>query len=199
MSCNFCCTSPSKRSAPGLAGILLKIAACCAVLWFLTPLAMAAAVVAQDWHTEIPQAKAVGHGELHWFGLRIYSATLWSEHYPFDARAAFALELTYQRHISGERFVQTSLDEIKRLSEQQFSADKLKLWETQMTRAFHDVNDGDQLIGIFIPGHGCRFYDSTRLLADIDDPEFAHAFFDIWFNPRTKDSSLRAHLLGLNR
>jgi len=153
----------------------------------------------RNWQTEMPQAKLVGQGELHWFGLSIYSATLWSEHIPFDEHAPFALELTYHRHISSERFVNTSLEEIKRLSGSTFSADKLREWEVLMSRAFPDVNDGDQLIGIFIPNQGCRFYDRNGLRSDIRDPDFAKAFFAIWLDPRSKDSELRNHLLGIGK
>jgi hypothetical protein len=32
----------------------------------------------------------------------------------------------------------------------------------------------------------------------INDPELAHAFFAIWLDPRSRDSSLREHLLGLS-
>lgn len=152
-----------------------------------------------DWRSELPNAKLIGQGELHWFGLSIYSASLWSEHSPFDAHAPFALELTYHRHISSERFVNTSLEEIKRLSGTPISADKLHEWEKLMSRAFPDVNDGDQLIGIFIPDQGCRFYDRSGLRIDIRDPDFAKAFFSIWLDPRSKDENLRAHLLGITK
>lgn len=180
MSCNSCCK---------------KLKLICAALLVLC----SASVLANDWHAELPQAKPLGQGELRWFGFSIYSATLWSEHVPFDQTAPFALELTYHVHVTRERFVQTSLDEIKRLFDQRFSADKLKNWEALMSQAFPEVHDGDQLIGIFIPHQGCRFYDRSGLRIDIRDPEFAEAFFAIWLDPRSKDSKLRQHLLGITR
>jgi len=181
MSCSFCFTSPRIF----LAALLLALCA--------------APVLASDWHEELPQAKAVGQGELSWFGLSIYSAVLWSEHQPFNPQQPFALQLTYHRHITGERIARVSIDEIKRLFKQRFSADRLEQWEQAMSRAFPDVNDGDQLVGIFIPHRGCRFYDGKSRTAEISDPEFAEAFFAIWLDPRSKDSSLREHLLGISR
>ena len=154
---------------------------------------------ATDWRETLPDAKLVGQGQLRWFGLKIYTAHLWAQRLPFDRHAPFALELTYHRHISGERFVKASSEEIQRLFGQQFSADKLHDWESQMSRAFPDVNDGDELVGIFIPNQGCRFYDNKKLLAEINDPEFAEAFFSIWLDPRTKDTELRAQLLGTKK
>ncbi len=179
MSFNFCCTRNS------LAALLM--------------LALSTNAFALDWHEALPNATPVGQGELRWFGLKIYSARLWSQRAPFDRRAPFALELTYHRHISRERFVQSSSEEIQRLSEHRFAADKLVAWEKLMSQAFPDVNEGDQLIGLFIPGQGCRFYDRNKMLAEINDPEFAEAFFSIWLDPRTRDAELRAQLLGTEK
>ncbi|WP_297577445.1 chalcone isomerase family protein [uncultured Deefgea sp.] len=157
---------------------------------------MAIPAQAATWREHLPQAQTIGSGDLRWFGLRIYTAKLWSEKKPFDINAPFALELTYHRNISREQFVETSLDEIERLFGARYSADTLKRWEEQMQRAFTDVKEGDQLIGVYIPNEGARFYSRNKLLADIRDPEFAKAFFAIWFDARSKDKDLRAQLLG---
>jgi hypothetical protein len=60
-----------------------------------------------------------------------------------------------------------------------------------------DVREGDQLTGVYLPGHGARFYIGGQLLADVEDASFARAFFSIWLDPRTRDADLRAHLLGV--
>ncbi|WP_194270562.1 chalcone isomerase family protein [Glaciimonas soli] len=162
-----------------------------AALFFVVP------VHAASWQSELPQAKVVGSGDFHWFGLNIYSARLWSEQQPFKASAPFALELTYHRKINRQRLVKTSMDEIKRLSDKSLSAEKLQRWESELARGFTDVASGDQLIGVFIPAQGCRFYNQKGLIAEIDDPELAQAFFNIWLDKRSKDNQLRAQLLGL--
>ena len=69
----------------------------------------------------------------------------------------------------------------------------------QLEKAFVDVKSGDQLIGVYLPGIGCRFYSQQALLAEIPDEIFANAFFSIWLDPRTKDSNLRQQLLGNNK
>lgn len=68
-----------------------------------------------------------------------------------------------------------------------------------MEKAFIDVKSGDQLIGVYLPGTGCRFYSQQTLLAEIPDESFANAFFSIWLDPRTKDNNLRQQLLGNNK
>lgn len=148
------------------------------------------------WQQDLPQAKLIGSGDLRWFGLHIYSAKLWAESASFDPKASFALELTYQRNITRERFVDTSVDEIKRLYGNSISHEVLQRWRSHMEKAFTDVKPGDQLIGVHLPKIGCRFYSRDKLLAEIKDTDFADAFFAIWFDPRSKDSGLRKQLTG---
>ena len=148
------------------------------------------------WQQDLPQAKVLGSGDLRWFGLHIYSAKLWSESLVFDAKASFALEITYQKNISRERFVDTSIEEIKRLRGDNVNAAILQRWKAHMETAFTDVKPGDQLIGVNLPKIGCRFYSRDKLLAEIKDTEFAEAFFSIWFDPRSKDNELRKQLMG---
>jgi hypothetical protein len=182
MSCN----SPYKKMHKLLRQLSLLLAL------GISPLHAQAAV----WQQDLPQAKLLGSGELRWFGLHIYSAKLWTESAVFNPRTSFALELTYQRNITKERFVDTSVDEIKRLYGDSISNEVLQGWRTQMEKAFTDVKSGDQLIGVHLPKIGCRFYSRDKLLAEIRDTAFADAFFGIWFDPRSKDSGLRKQLTG---
>ncbi len=69
-------------------------------------------------------------------------------------------------------------------------------WRADIARAFTDVARGDVLCGVYLPDQGARFYTNGRLTADIPDPVFARAFFDIWLDPRTRAQSLRRQLLG---
>lgn len=185
---NSCYTKkPSRQQGIGLGAMLLAV---------LLAIPVSLPAQANVWREQLPQAKPLGSGDLRWFGLRIYTAKLWSEQTRFDPNSPFALELTYHRSISREQFVSSSLDEITRLFGNRYPAPTLKRWEAEMQRAFIDVKEGDQLIGVYQPNVGCRFYSSRQLLAEIRDPEFAKAFFAIWFDERTKDSGLRAQLLG---
>ena len=162
----------------------------------LAVLAASAAAATPDWRVQVPQAQALGGGDLTWFGLRIYRATLWSASKPFDAAQPFALQLHYYRSISRERLVNTSIDEIRRLSATPIPAATLKRWEALLNTAFIDVRDGDELTGVYLPGKGMQLYDRQRLLADLDDEALARAFFDIWLNPDSRDQRLRQRLIG---
>lgn len=148
------------------------------------------------WRADLPQAQAVGDGDLTWFGLRIYHATLWAPQRRFDPAQPFALQLRYYRSISRERLVRTSIDEIRRLSRPAIDDATLARWQTMLTSAFVDVDEGDELTGVYQPAQGMRLYNRQRLLADLNDPALARAFFDIWLNPSSRDQTLRRRLLG---
>ncbi|MBV7534962.1 chalcone isomerase family protein [Duganella sp. sic0402] len=149
-----------------------------------------------DWRALVPQAQALGGGDLTWFGLRIYRATLWSASRPFDSTQPFALQLHYYRSISRERLVDTSMDEIRRLNRAPLPAATRSRWEALLSSAFVDVSEGDELIGVYLPGRGMRLYNRQRLLAELDDQVLARAFFDIWLNPESRDQKLRQRLMG---
>ena len=149
-----------------------------------------------NWRDDVAGARLVGEGQLRWFGLRIYTARLWSASQPFSSSAPFALELNYHRSISRTRLADTSIREIRRLFGDRYSEAQLAGWQARMLQAFVDVEAGDRIVGVFQPGIGARFYAGDRLTADIADPEFAVAFFAIWLAPETRDQALRAQLLG---
>jgi hypothetical protein len=65
-----------------------------------------------------------------------------------------------------------------------------------MRALFPDVAAGDTLTGVHLPERGARFFHNGRLLGEIRDPQFSRAFFAIWLDPRTREPSLRAALLG---
>lgn len=67
-----------------------------------------------DWRTDVQAAQFVGEGDFSVFGFRLYRTQLWSEHVPVNYREPFALHLIYTRSISGERFADTGINEIKR-------------------------------------------------------------------------------------
>lgn len=183
MSSNSSCTKPERRRWLG-AMLLAALAAA-------APYAAGA-----DWRALLPQAQALGGGDLTWFGLRIYRATLWSASRPFDATQPFALQLHYYRSISRERLVSASIDEIRRLSPAPIAAATLTRWEALLNTAFIDVRDGDELTGVYLPGKGMQLYDRQRLLADLNEEALARAFFDIWLNPDSRDQRLRQRLIG---
>ena len=143
---------------------------------------------------QLPNYQAVGSGTLRYFGLHLYDATLWSPRGVWSAGGPFALELRYARSFGGAAIARRSIEEIR--SQRDYPAATLARWEQRLRALFPDVNAGDRLIGVRMPGKGVAFYSATRRLGQIEDEAFANAFFDIWLHPSTRVPDLRARLLG---
>lgn len=147
---------------------------------------------------EIPQAGLQGTGSFRWFGLHIYDASLWSapEGYKPDSDKPqkFALDLAYARTLYGSKIADASIDEIEKLK--LGTAEKRERWLAQMKKIFPDVKQGTHITGIYIPNEAARFYLNGKLLGEIRDAEFAHAFFAIWLDKKTTAQNLRTKLLG---
>ena len=180
-------------------------------------------VLAVPLPAEVPQLRLRGSGQFRWFGLRIYEASLWSvaddaknrspsstgtpagasaaalekSSQVIDFKGFFALQLRYHRSFEGSAIAQRSLEEIERLG--LGSSTQRQAWRAAMGRLFPDVKEGERLTGLHLPGRGARFFQNERLLGDIDDPEFAQAFFSIWLSPATREPALRQALLGQAR
>jgi hypothetical protein len=136
----------------------------------------------------------VGQGTLRFLGLRIYDATLWAPAGTWRADAPFALELTYARKVDRSRLAASTVSEIRkqRTLPQAVLAD----WERQLAALFPDVEPGDRIVAIRIPGQGVIFHAPPRPLGRIGDEAFAESFFAIWLDARTSVPALRDRLLG---
>ncbi len=196
MSSNSTCTKPERRRLATAAFVLCALSAGFGVCAAPTVNGDGAVADAAPWRAALPKAQPVGGGDMTFFGMRIYRATLWSASRPFDPTQPFALQLSYYRSISRQRLVDTSMDEILRLARAPIPADTLARWKTLLASGFVDVNEGDELTGVYRPGRGMQLYDRQRMLADIDDEALARAFFDIWLNPGSRDRKLRQRLMG---
>lgn len=132
-----------------------------------------------------------GSGEMRWFGLALYRATLWVAGESPESSTS-ALQLDYLRDIPRERLVQTSLDEMRRLGADEA---QLKGWEGDLQRVFPDVKEGESIVGVHYPGRGASFFHQGQATGEISDAEFARRFFAIWLDPASRSPRLRAALL----
>lgn len=130
-----------------------------------------------------------GSGEFKRFGFLVYEAQLWAG--TNSGSPPLALQLTYKRHIAGEKIVSASVDQMRALGADE---QRLKLWSGAMSSIFPDVKPGDQIVGVYRPDKAIFFY-NNREIGQVNDPEFAQMFFGIWLDPRTSEPRLRERLL----
>jgi hypothetical protein len=145
---------------------------------------------------ELPDARLSGQGTFRWFGLKIYDAALWVGESGYQTTSAkFILNLSYARELYGEKIATASIDEIRELGIG--SSEQQQIWLGKMKMLFPDVKEGSQISGVYLPGQAARFYLDGKLLGEINDAEFARAFFAIWLDPRTSAGGLRKQLLAI--
>ena len=144
---------------------------------------------------------ARGTATMRFFGLKVYDVTLFSKagaalgEKPYEASSApFALQLIYDIGLKGAAISERSVDEMRKQGLD--NAEQLKKWQAQMTALFPDIKSGDVLIGVAIPGKEARFYNRSKFIGTIADPEFVAAFFDIWLSAKSSEPKLRAKLIS---
>jgi hypothetical protein len=145
----------------------------------------------------VPNLEAKGGGGLTFFGMSVYSAYFycvdrsrcsWSPELPF------ALHLVYHRSLVGAMIAERSVEEIAKLG--YGTPDQRARWGALMKQIFPDVADGDYITGVNLPQSGARYYYNGKPIGEIQDREFAKAFFGIWLDPRTSEPALRKRLLS---
>jgi hypothetical protein len=146
---------------------------------------------------ELPGARLQGSGRLRFLGLHIYDARLWVGAQAVAGEWAglpFALELVYARSLEGVQIAERSLKEMRRQGD--ITDMQAERWLGNMKQLFPDVNAGDRITGLNLPGVGLRIYVNGAMRGEAREPDFARLFFGIWLSPRTSEPALRESLLG---
>ncbi len=138
----------------------------------------------------------VGTGRYRKLGFSIYQATLWAPGGEWDPERPYVLQLHYLRGLSKDTVVDTVTDNIR----EQDVADEetMRRWEKILAESLPAVEDGDELVGITVPGKPSRLFYNGSQIASIADPQLSQAFFDIWLGPKA-DTKMQRDLLGQNR
>ena len=176
--------SPQRRSA--FAGLLLTLVA-----------ATTQAALPEPVRRGAYELELVGAGQLEWLGFDIYAASLWSRDGRFQPaldNGPYALSLWYERRFSTEELLQITAREWTRLGHG--SAEQREAWARQRARVWPDVDKGDNMTAVVVPGSETRFYNGQRLLGRVTDPAFGPAYLAIWLDPRSAVRDLRNELLG---
>ncbi|MCP9757987.1 hypothetical protein EGI20_18730 [Aquitalea sp. S1-19] len=145
----------------------------------------------------LPDLEARGSGNMRWFGLRLYQATLYTPGgREFAWQAPFALEIRYARAFSTDELAASSRDEMARLGTPK--AELPQVFST-LRRVFPSVSEGDVIVGAQDANGHTRFWHNGRETGQITDPGFGRRFFSIWLSPQTREPALRSALLAKAR
>ena len=146
---------------------------------------------------ELPNAKLLGSGRLSFMLMHVYDARLWgrdSFNAADQAKTPLALELEYACPLVGTMIAERSVEEMKRLGD--ISDEKAQRWLAALKQIFIDVNKGDRITAVQVPGIAARLFLNGKFSGEVRDAEFTRLFFGIWLSPRTSQPKLREALLG---
>ena len=139
-----------------------------------------------------------GQGLLRFFGLRIYQATLFSEHKSGEIfNSKFVLRIKYFRDFKGKDIAKISLKEMSRLD--LIAKEKESVWLAWMEENIPDIKKNDVLKGVYLPEKGIVLHHNENLVATLSDKDFARSFFLIWLHENTSEPKLRQMLLEFRK
>lgn len=130
------------------------------------------------------------------WGFEVYDARLWTPRGFRHSQAAqfpFALELQYLRKLEGSAIASRSIDEMRRVGS--FTDVQAQNWLVAMRELFPNVNAGERITGVNLPGEGAEFWVNGQRVGVVKDTAFARLFFGIWLDERTSEPKMRAQLL----
>ncbi|WP_396434431.1 chalcone isomerase family protein [Limnohabitans sp.] len=130
------------------------------------------------------------------WGFEVYDARLWTPRgfrHTQSAQFPFALELQYLRKLEGAAIASRSIDEMRRVGS--FSDAQAQTWLAAMRELFPDVNTGERITGVNLPGEGAEFWVNGQRVGLVKDEAFARLFFGIWLDERSSQPKMRAQLL----
>jgi hypothetical protein len=163
----------------------------------LSSLQARAQTLAPELRNVLPSATLMGQATMTFWGFDVYHAGLWVAPGFSGAQyhqTPFALSLTYLRSLQGSEIAKRSIVEMRRQGP--MTAQDEAAWESQMRVLFPNVNTGDNLTGVHLPGRGVEFWSGGRKLGEVRDIAFSQRFFGIWLSPRTSEPALRLALLA---
>lgn len=147
-------------------------------------------------NTALPDQPRLGTARLRYWGFDVYDASLLASP-GFDIQRfedqPFGLELRYLRGFKGADIATRSIDEMKGLGP--IEPALAQRWTSAMAALFPDVQRGDRITGVHVPGSGARFYLNGQWLGEIADDAFSRLFFGIWLSPKTSQPRLREALI----
>ena len=141
--------------------------------------------------SELNQANLQGSGTLTFFGFHIYDAALYRG--SKISSADFALDLRYQKSLSGAAIANRTTEEMKKIGVPGVQADA---WGKELAGFMPNVEPGQNLTAVYNVKQGTTFMYDGKRIAQIQGADFAKAFFGIWLDQKTSIPKLREQLLG---
>lgn len=208
--------APSYCSAPLL---IVYIVAC--MFWVPVSIANESSATKLPEQASHLGLSMVGEGKMTWLGFSIYKASLWTQNGSYHEihvehiknqkplkqdspihsykdlshSLPAALHIVYEKNISSETLVKTTIKEWQRLKI--FSYSQHQYYAPQLRSIWPDVKPGDSITTVIDNNQHTTFLVNGREAGKITDKHFGPALLAVWLHPKTRAASLRADLIGL--
>lgn len=152
----------------------------------------------------------VGEGTMTWLGFSIYKASLWTQngtyyetsnnqgpdlHHAIAHSLPIALHIVYEKNISSDTLVKTTIKEWRRLNI--LNDSEYRNYAPQLRNIWPDVKPGDSITTVIDNNRHTIFLVNGREAGKIIEKDFGPALLAVWLHPKTRAASLRADLIGL--
>ncbi len=154
---------------------------------------------AQSTAQNIGDYKFCNHHKFTYFKLKIYDISLCNNqsqqvNYQNLYGQDFALLIRYNINIKGQKFAESSMEEIVRYYK--LSDLEQKNYYNQLLKIFVDVKPKDQIEAVYQASGITSFYYNQKLIGKITDKNFSKIFLDMWLHPQAYYADMRNDLLG---
>jgi Chalcone isomerase-like len=144
--------------------------------------------------SDAPGMRPLGKGRHSLWGIRMYDATLWTVGPNWSATTPHALDIEPGRAVPSDTLVKNAIAEMRDLKVG--DENKLRIWQTEMTKLIPNVQRGDQVVIFCSDAHRTIAFLNNSRTGEIDDPSFCPAVMNVWLHPQTKHQAMRRSLLG---
>ncbi len=135
----------------------------------------------------------IGTARLRVYLFHVYDGALWAPGGEWSWEKPLVLDFRYARNLDGKAIAERGASEMRDLGHCEQLED---CWLEEQKKAFPDVTDGDRITGWYRPGESTRFYFNGELHHEVEAPDFARPFFEIWLSEDTSEPGFRRRLLG---
>ena len=121
----------------------------------------------------------------------VYHATLWAPNGKYNPKKPYALQIEYARDIDQATLVDAVASDV--IAHEQPDEPTQAAWRENLNEVLPGVTEGQELIGVYIPGQRASLYFNGKRYSTMKDKRLANAFFGIWLSDKA-DPSLREPL-----
>ena len=139
----------------------------------------------------VASAKPAGCADYRFLLFNLYRAEIWSDSKSLPGKQ-YGLSLTYRSDFSRDELVETSIEEMSRISgrsEKSFSTAR-----KQLRSAFRSVKKGDRITAFRESPKRVRFFKNGRATGSVTSN--ADLFMSIWLGPKTRFKGDRDEMLS---